>query len=203
MNTGKAYKSGLRVVASHSSLWGLFLQGDRHAFAEIYDAHIDDLFHYGMHFCQEKERVKDCLQDLFQDLWISRAHLSADIQNVRYYLISSLRRRLLRALRKDRRYQHRDSWEAFEFEYTLPLENQLIQQETLEAQKRLLQEGLANLTRRQREAIYLRFFQNLNYNEVADIMSMQVDSVYNTISKAIGILKKNLSLPLLLLLLSK
>lgn len=203
MNTGKAYKSGLRVVASHSSLWGLFLQGDRHAFAEIYDAHIDDLFHYGMHFCQEKERVKDCLQDLFQDLWISRAHLSADIQNVRYYLISSLRRRLLRALRKDRRYQHRDSWEAFEFEYTLPLENQLIQQETLEAQKRLLQEGLANLTRRQREAIYLRFFQNLNYNEVADIMSMQVDSVYNTISKAIGILKKNISLPLLLLLLSK
>lgn len=203
MNTGKAYKSGLRVVASHSSLWGLFLQGDRHAFAEIYDAHIDDLFHYGMHFCQEKERVKDCLQDLFQDLWISRAHLSADIQNVRYYLISSLRRRLLRALRKDRRYQHRESWEAFEFEYTLPLENQLIQQETLEAQKRLLQEGLATLTRRQREAIYLRFFQNLSYDEVADIMSMQVDSVYNTISKAIGILKKNISLPLLLLLLSK
>jgi RNA polymerase sigma factor (sigma-70 family) len=203
MNTGKAYKSGLRVVASHSSLWGLFLQGDRHAFAEIYDAHIDDLFHYGMHFCQEKERVKDCLQDLFQDLWISRSHLSADIQNVRYYLISSLRRRLLRALRKDRRYQHRESWEAFEFEYTLPLENQLIQQETLEAQKRLLQEGLANLTRRQREAIYLRFFQNLKYNEVADIMSMQVDSVYNTISKAIGILRQNISLPLLLLLLSK
>ena len=203
MNTGKAYKSGLRVVASHSSLWGLFLQGDRHAFAEIYDAHIDDLFHYGMHFCQEKERVKDCLQDLFQDLWISREHLSADIQNVRYYLISSLRRRLLRALRKDRRYQHRESWEAFEFEYTLPLENQLILDETAEEQKRLLQQGLAGLTRRQREAIYLRFFQNLNYQEVADIMSMQVDSVYNTISKAIGILKKNISLPLLLLLLSK
>jgi RNA polymerase sigma factor (sigma-70 family) len=203
MNTGKAYKSGLRVVASHSSLWGLFLQGDRHAFAEIYNAHIDDLFHYGMHFCQEKERVKDCLQDLFQDLWISRAHLSADIQNVRYYLISSLRRRLLRALRKDRRYQHRDAWEAFEFEYTLPLENQLIQHETAEEQKRLLQQGLASLTRRQREAIYLRFFQNLTYNEVADIMSMQVDSVYNTISKAISILKKNISLPLLLLLLSK
>lgn len=203
MNTGKAHKSGLRVVASHSSLWGLFLQGDRHAFAEIYNAHIDDLFHYGMHFCQEKERVKDCLQDLFQDLWTSREHLAADIQHVRYYLISSLRRRLLRALRKDRRYLHRESWEAFEFEYTLPLENQLILNETAEEQKHLLRQGLASLTRRQREAIYLRFFQNLSYQEVADIMSMQVDSVYNTISKAIGILKKNISLPLLLLLLSK
>lgn len=203
MNTGKAFRSGLHVVASHSSLWGLFLQGDRHAFAGIYDAHIDDLFHYGMHFCQDKERVKDCLQDLFQDLWISREHLTTNIGNVRYYLISSLRRRLLRALRKDRRYQHRESWEAFEFEYTLPLENQLIQHETAEEQKRLLQEALSNLSRRQREAIYLRFFQNLNYTEVADIMSMQVDSVYNTISKAIGILKKNLPMPLLLLLLGE
>lgn len=147
--------------------------------------------------------MKDCLQDLFQDLWISREHLTANIGNVRYYLISSLRRRLLRALRKDRRYQHRESWEAFEFEYTLPLENQLIQHETIEEQKRLLQEALSNLSRRQREAIYLRFFQNLSYTEVADIMSMQVDSVYNTISKAIGILKKNLPLPLLLLFLGK
>ena len=203
MNTGKAHKSGLRVVASHSSLWGRFLQGDRHAFAEIYEAHIDDLFHYGMHFCQEKERVKDCLQDLFQDLWSSRTHLAPNVQHIRYYLLSSLRRRLLRALRKDRRYQHRESWEAFEFEYTLPQENQLIINETIEEQKRLLQKALSGLTRRQREAIYLRFFQNLRYDEVADIMSMQVDSVYNTISKAIGLLKKQLPLPLLLLLIGK
>ncbi|PSL45455.1 RNA polymerase sigma factor (sigma-70 family) [Chitinophaga niastensis] len=203
MNTGKAFQSGLHVVASHSSLWGRFLQGDRHAFAEIYDAHIDDLFHYGMHFCQDNERVKDCLQDLFQDLWITRDHLTANIQNIRYYLISSLRRRLLRSLRKDRRYQHRESWEAFEFEFTSPLESQLILEETAEEQKRLLQQALSSLSRRQREAIYLRFFQNLSYTEVAEIMSMQVDSVYNTISKAISILKKNISLPLLLLLLSK
>jgi RNA polymerase sigma factor (sigma-70 family) len=203
MNTGKAARSGLHVVASHASLWVRFLQGDRHAFAVIYDAHIDDLFHYGMHFCQDKERVKDCLQDLFQDLWAGREHLAENVQNIRYYLISSLRRRLLRALRKDRRYQHRDSWEAFEFEFTLPLESQLIRNETAEEQKRLLQQALGNLSRRQREAIYLRFFQDLSYNEVADIMSMQVDSVYNTISKAIGILKKTISLPLLLLLLEK
>lgn len=147
--------------------------------------------------------MKDCLQDLFQDLWSSRTHLAPNVQHIRYYLLSSLRRRLLRALRKDRRYQHRESWEAFEFEYTLPQENQLIINETIEEQKRLLQKALSGLTRRQREAIYLRFFQNLRYDEVADIMSMQVDSVYNTISKAIGLLKKQLPLPLLLLLLGK
>lgn len=203
MNTGKAVHTDLKVVPSHSSLWGRFLEGDRHAFAEIYEAHIDHLFHYGMHFCQDKERVKDCLQDLFQDLWLSREHLTTTIQNIRYYLISSLRRRLLRALQKDRRWQHRESWDAFEFEFTSPQENKMILEETAAEQKKLLQQALANLSRRQREAIYLRFYQNLSYNEVAGIMSMQVDSVYNTISKAIGILKKNLPFPLLLLFLGR
>ncbi|MEC5144028.1 sigma-70 family RNA polymerase sigma factor [Chitinophaga sp. 212800010-3] len=203
MNSGKAFKSGLQVVASHASLWERFLQGDRHAFARIYDTHIDDLYHYGMHFCQDAERVKDCLQDLFQDLWLAREHLTPQIRNIRYYLISSLRRRLLRALRKDRRYHHQDSWEAFEFEFTLPLENHLIQHETAAEQQALLRQAIANLSRRQREAIYLRFFQNLNYSEVAEVMSMQVDSVYNTISKAIAILRKSVPLPLLLLFLGK
>ncbi|CAL1517841.1 sigma-70 family RNA polymerase sigma factor [Chitinophaga sp. MM2321] len=203
MDKGKALLTGLQVVASHSSLWGRFLEGDRHAFAEIYETHIDHLFHYGMHFCQDKERVNDALQDLFQDLWLSREHLTTTIQNVRYYLISSLRRRLLRSLQKDRRWQHRDSWESFEFEYTLPRENNLILEETAAEQQRLLQEALGHLSRRQREAIYLRFYQNLSYQEVAGIMAMQVDSVYNTISKAISILKKTIPLPLLLTLLSR
>ncbi|NSL87129.1 RNA polymerase sigma factor [Chitinophaga solisilvae] len=203
MNTGKAVRPGMNVVPSPSSLWERFLEGDRHAFAEIYDSHIDHLFHYGMHFCQDKERVRDCIQDLFQDLWLSREHLTTSIRHIRYYLISSLRRRLLRSLQKDRRWQHRESWEAFEFEFTYPQENKIILEETAAEQQRLLQQALAGLTRRQREAIYLRFYQSLSYEEVAGIMSMQVDSVYNTVSKAISILKKNISLPLLLLLLGK
>ncbi|WP_212003667.1 RNA polymerase sigma factor [Chitinophaga sp. HK235] len=203
MNTGKAVRADLKVVPSHSSLWGRLLEGDRHAFAEIYETHIDHLYHYGMHFCRDQERVKDCIQDLFQDLWLSREHLTTRIQHIRYYLISSLRRRLLRSLQKDRRSLHRDSWEAFEFEFTTPQENKLILEEIAAEQKKLLQQALAQLTRRQREAIYLRFYQNLSYNEVAGIMSMQVDSVYNTISKAIGILKKNLPFPLLLLFLGR
>ncbi|GEP91719.1 RNA polymerase sigma factor, sigma-70 family [Chitinophaga terrae (ex Kim and Jung 2007)] len=201
MNTGKAARTGLHVVAAHSSLWGLFRQGDRNAFEAIYEKYIDDLYHYGMHCCADHNRVKDCLQDLFQDLWVTREHLTEEIRNIRYYLISCLRRRLLKNSRIDQRYQHPESWDAFEFDFSLPQEHLLIQNETKAEQQRLLQQALNQLTRRQREAIYLRFYQNLSYQEVANIMAMQVDSVYNTISKAISILKKNLPLPLLLILL--
>ncbi|HEY0274097.1 MAG TPA: sigma factor, partial [Chitinophaga sp.] len=67
---------GMQVVTSGISLWERFQQGDREAFALLYRQHVDDLYHYGMHFCTDGERVKDCLQDLFQDLWQSREHLS-------------------------------------------------------------------------------------------------------------------------------
>ncbi|HVI45251.1 MAG TPA: sigma-70 family RNA polymerase sigma factor [Chitinophaga sp.] len=203
MNKEKAAHTGLQVVSSGSSLWEQFLEGDRHAFARIYDIHIDHLFHYGMHFCQDKERVKDCLQDLFQDLWLTRENLSVNVRNTRYYLISSLRRRLLRTLQKDRRRMLCETDNAFEFELIRPQEDKRILEETAEEQRRLLTEALARLTRRQREAIYLRFYQDLNYAEVAGIMNMQVDSVYNIISKAISILKKTISLPLLLVFLGK
>jgi len=48
------------------------------------------------------------------------------------------------------------------------------------------------LTRRQREAIYLRFYQNLSYDEIAKLMTMKVESVYNVISKAISLLKNTI-----------
>ncbi|SCC62186.1 RNA polymerase sigma factor, sigma-70 family [Chitinophaga costaii] len=191
----------MQVVTSRISLWERFQQGDREAFALLYREHVDDLYHYGMHFCADGERVKDCLQDLFQDLWQSREHLSANIRNIRYYLLSSLRRRLLRSLHRDRNWFSRPDMESFELECTLPREHQLINDESAAARIRDLQRALSGLTRRQREAIYLRFYQDLSYDEVAELMVMKIDSVYNTISKAIGALKKALLLPLFLLLL--
>lgn len=192
--------SGMQVVTSEISLWERFQQGDREAFAMLYRQHVDDLYHYGMHFCTDGERVKDCLQDLFQDLWQTREHLTAQIRNIRYYLLSSLRRRLLRSLHKDRNWFSRPDLESFEMEWSLPRENQLISDETTAAQLLQLQHALKSLTRRQREAIYLRFYQDLSYEEVAELMAMKIDSVYNTISKAISALKKTLVLSLFVLM---
>jgi RNA polymerase sigma factor (sigma-70 family) len=179
-------------------LWTKFRQGNREAFADIYSQHIDKLYHYGMHFCRDEERVKDCLQDLFRDMWADRQHISAEVRNIRYYLLSSLRRRLLRSLQNDRRYPVRFPGTAFDFEFIPPQETVIILDELYQERVSRLHKAIALLSRRQREVIYLRFFQNLSYGEVANLMSMQVDSVYNLVSKAIGLLKKTFLLSLLL-----
>jgi RNA polymerase sigma factor (sigma-70 family) len=153
-----------------------------------------------MHFCLDSERVKDCLQDLFRDLWLEREHLTTRVQNIRYYLLSSLRRRLLRSLQKERRYQSDLPDDSFDFELIPSRESAMIADEIYNDQKAKLQQGIATLTRRQREVIYLRFYQGLSYSEIARIMVMKVDSIYNLISKAIGLLKRTMILFFLLLL---
>jgi len=179
--------------------WQQFRQGNRDAFAYIYHTYIDDLYSYGIHFCGDSERVKDCLQELFQHLWQSRLQLAENVVHIRYYLLCSFRRYLLRSLEKDRRHKT-SAIIPFDFECIPPREHLIIEDETRKEQLQQLHQALAALTRRQREAIYLRFFQDLSYQEVADMMDMKVDSVYNIISKAIAVLKETLGIGLLALL---
>lgn len=189
----------LSVSCSQGDLWELFQKGDRDALGKIYRNHVDFLYNYGMHFCLDGERVRDCLHDLFRDLWLEREHLTTSVRNIRYYLLSSLRRRLLRSLQKTRRYQAELPDDSFDFELIPSHESTIVANEIFSEQKAKLQQGIASLTRRQREVIYLRFYQNLSYEEISQIMAMKVESVYNLVSKAIGLLKDSMVFFLFLL----
>ena len=57
----------------------------------------------------------------------------------------------------------------------------------------MLLRALNELTPRQKEAIYLRFTKELDYNATADIMDISVEACRNLISKAISTLKKWIS----------
>ena len=179
----------LTISESTENLWKKFCRGEREALNLIYQGHVEDLYHYGMHFCRDSDRVKDCLQDLFQCLWLDHEELNSEINNMRYYLITSLRRRLLRSLEKTRRYRTEELGDTFDFEIIPSREEIIIADESHRKQAKEFHERISTLSRRQREAIYLRFYQNLSYEEIAKMMSIRVESVYNIISKAIGLLK--------------
>ena len=140
--------SPLSVSSSVEGLWERFCKGDRDALGTIYRGNVDDLFHYGMHFCRDSEMVKDCLQDLFQCLCLEREHISSDVQNIRYYLLCSLRRRLLRSLIKYRKSTINSLSSSFDFELIPPQEEIIIQNETYHQQVTQLRDGIATLTRR-------------------------------------------------------
>jgi RNA polymerase sigma factor (sigma-70 family) len=71
-------------------------------------------------------------------------------------------------------------------------EDQMIEDQIQLEQNHLVNKALHVLTKRQQEAIYLKFYCNLSYKEVAATMSIGVDSIYNLISKAIDDLQLEL-----------
>ena len=78
------------------------------------------------------------------------------------------------------------------FEIVLPADALIEIGELQKEQSEKLRRSLVTLTKRQREAIFLKFYNDLSYSDIASIMDLQVDSVYNIISKAIESLRHKL-----------
>ncbi len=181
-------------------LWQAFKQGDRGAYEQIYRQNIRLLYEYAYRFVVDKQFINDCLQDMFVDIWEKRERLS-DTDNIKFYLIKALRNRLLRSLENSRKLTNaEDSFENLPFQLVASFETVLIEEQQQEALLRQLQNALNQLSERQKEAIYLRFYQNMSYEEIASLLGMEQQSVYNLIFRALESLRKKMNVTTLIIL---
>lgn len=175
-----------------STLWLSFKKGNDLAFSILYNKYVHRLYNYGMHSCRDKDLVWDCLQELFTRLWDRRERLG-EVTCVNFYLFKSFRRLLVNRLTTGKKFLiSLNDREGRRFDFVPSTEDSLIEEEWETERNKKLRFSLHSLTKRQREAIFLKFFNQLSYQEVATIMNLHVDSVYNLISKSIDILRKKL-----------
>ena len=175
-----------------STLWLNFKKGNDLAFSILYNKYVHRLYNYGMHSCRDKDLVLDCLQELFTQLWDRRERLS-EVTCVNYYLFKSFRRLLMNRLSVGRKFLiSLSDKDSYGFHFAPSQEDALIEEEWEIERNKKVRNSLHSLTKRQREAVFLKFFNQLSYHEVAAIMDLHVDSVYNLISKSIDVLRKNL-----------
>ena len=182
------------------ALWSKLRTGNELAFSILYKRYANRLFNYGMHSCKDRDLVKDCLQELFVRLWDKRETLGV-AASVNYYLFKSFRRLLIGRMVANRKFIWPFQNEPSSvFEFIPSVEDSLIRDEQKAHQQRRIKDSMHSLTKRQREAIFLKFFNELSYHEVASIMELNVDSVYNLVSKSIEILRARLKDVALLML---
>ena len=184
------------VLLSTDSLWRQFRAGSPEAYALIYQQHFFYLLDFGKKISTDRELVKDTIQDLFIELWNSRTRLS-DTSSVRFYLANALKYKLYRQAARESRSL------AYSGDATpvIPWEEHRIQEEVSQARQQKIYRALLRLlTARQREAVQLKFYQELTNDEIATRMHISKEAVYNTISKAIKVLRKDLDRAALLLL---
>jgi RNA polymerase sigma factor (sigma-70 family) len=69
------------------------------------------------------------------------------------------------------------------------IEHHLIREQTLRETANTFSDLLNKLPKRQKEIIYLRFYQDLEVSEIVEIMEINAQSVYNLIHKALANLR--------------
>lgn len=174
-----------------SSLWNDFLSGDDKAYARIYKEYVSDMFSYGMFFTTNRELVKDCIQDVFVNLYTNRSRLG-QTDNIRLYLYIALKNRLYNAFHKNQQLYQNDTMEpVFSVEYTI--EDRIIEDEEQAEEKKTMLHLLELLTVRQREVIHYRYVEELSITEISKIMQMNYQSVQNLLQRSIKKIQDTLS----------
>lgn len=174
---------------SDFELWSRFKAGDDMVLSLIYQSNSRKLYHYGLKFTSDVLLVEDSIQDLFTELIKNRKNLG-DTDNISFYLLKSIKRKLLRKLISERRISMGTPEENYAFDVTYSVELDMISEEISQQKKALLAQVLQELTPRQKEAIYLRFSKELNYNEVSEMMNISVEASRNLISGAVKKMKE-------------
>ncbi len=170
-------------------LWSCYRAGDERAFTELSRRYFSALVHYGSKFTPNRQIVEDAIQDLLIRLWLNRQTIS-QAESVKFYLLKSFRHQLFKTLKK---YTgHTELSLGFESKYaeSASIEELFIREESLRLFKDKVQDMLGQLTPRQREIIYLRFFQGLSNEEIASLMAINPQSVANIIQRAFARLRE-------------
>lgn len=176
-------------------LWNDYQSGDMYALANIMQGYYSDLFHWGLRLHGEREFVKDCIQDMFVNLWKMQQSTGAAgagvVSNVRSYLLVALKTRILRELSKKHVTHQSMLSDEYSFSVEFSSDLRLIDEEHEIYQVRKLEAVLNSLSDRQKELIYLRFYQSLSFEQIAEVMSLSRQSVYNLLQKSLGSLRKH------------
>lgn len=176
--------------------WKNIAEGQRDAYSKVYLLLYTRFYNYGLKFTPDETVVEDAIQEVLLSIWVDRRQLAA-IANPEAYFFSSFRNNLFRKLKA---LSKQLPAEMIEPELEFARDAILIDQEIHHELRARLQKALDSLTARQREAIFLRFYEGLSYEDVAEALGITTKATYKIVARALLELKGNMSLPLTVLL---
>lgn len=175
---------------SDKKIWNNLRNGDQKALEEIYRTYFSELYSYGKKLSRDENTVEDCIQELFVEIWNRRDKLS-ETDAIKPYLFVSLKRKIFHTIKKLRKSTDTELEEKY-FDAELSIDEILIAKETTNEQKSNLKSAFAELSDRQKEILYLKYYSEMDYEEISNIMDMNYQSARNLVHRAIQKLTKHM-----------
>lgn len=193
MNTAIRQNKKHQIPAGRSfevELWSDIRNDDKEALSKLFCLYYEYLYSYGYKIKPCEEFVKDCIQEIFLTIWNSRQTIN-QAESVKSYLFSSMRRTIFRKIRQQNARQKRNmNYLNLSADELLNVEELMIRFETQQEHKKKLIEAIQLLGKKQKEAVYLKYYEGLTGNEIADIMGIKRQSVNNHISEGVQKLQR-------------
>ncbi|QIP14244.1 sigma-70 family RNA polymerase sigma factor [Spirosoma aureum] len=177
-----------------AQLWVRFKAGDEKAFDQLARARYRVLFNYATRFTKDRDLIKDCLQDLFMELW-NRRKAVVETPYVTIYLIKALRNNLIRKLRREQGWRAATE-EGIEPETVITdgmtAEAEWIAEEAMTETEQSLRQAVGQLPKRQQEVVFLKFYEGLSNDDIAQVMDVEKQTVANFLYRAMTQLRNYL-----------
>lgn len=172
------------------TLWNNLKEGDEKSFSMLFERYYADLVRYGNSLSPYEEKVQDCVQDVFTDIWVYRNTLQSSVV-VKAYLLSSVRKRIARLFERDHIFRKTTSTDSIAFLLEFSVEHELIDDDFATKEKVVHLNRLLNeLPARQKEALYLRYHQNLTVEQIAEMLDVNYQSASNLLHRGLLSLRK-------------
>jgi RNA polymerase sigma-70 factor (family 1) len=153
----------------------LIKKGDRVAFREVYDAYYKQLYSVAGKYLKDSQMAEDAVQDIFVQLWLKREtldpakslknYLFVCLKNHVFNMIKSRKRRILLAYKANE-----ENSKAIN-----STEDEII----LSEYQTIIKQGLEKLPDKRREVFELKTYQGLTNTQIAESLSISINTVKN------------------------
>lgn len=176
-----------------NELWHRFINGDDNALSRLYNCYVHQLFSYGLKIHGDEFLVKDCIQEVFIQLIDKRKKLVLS-QDTSVYLFKSLRNKLLEELRtKNRRSDIARSIFLDDSAHEISAEQSAIHSEEEHFRTRTMNAALNKLSDYQKEAVFLKYSQGLEYEKIAELLEIDISSARTLIYRSLKKVKESIN----------
>ncbi len=158
--------------------------GDDDAFMKLVDRYSGRLLYYIRRLLEDADRSDDVLQDVWLTVY-KKIHTVRDVSAFSVWLYRTARNRAFRLLRDESRYVFVEQYNESDF---IDDDRESLLFDDIDKLHRVL----TTLSPEQKEAIVLRFFEEMSYQEISAIMGCSIGTVRSRIHYAKQELRKKM-----------
>lgn len=162
-------------------------------FKSLYEKYFSKLNIYALSILHRQEIAEEIVSDVFVNIWLKREKLLLD-DNLQSYLFRSVHNKCIDYLRSQKSVKNQKTVELYSLldDEIFAESNFVIEKIFSENLEQTIQQAINKLPERRREIFLLNRMENLSYQQIADKLSISINSVKTQISRSIEFLQNEI-----------